>query len=412
MKATLPSRRPPMRPSLSRPSMPRVCGTERYNADSSAARATPPPVLPRIGRHQRVHLARRRGGAMRILVLGAGFGGLELTTSLSEEFGDDVEITLIDKGDGFVFGFSKLDVMFGRTIAERVVHPYRDLLKPGVTFVQSTIRSIDPTAKRVETDAGPFEADLMVVALGADLHPEATPGLVESGHEFYTMPGAFALRDVLAEFPGGRVVVGVTSTPFKCPPAPSETALLVHDLLTTRRIRERSEVSLVMPLGAPIPPSPAASAALLEAFAERGIEWHPGELVTSLDPERRVAVCASGTELPYDLFLAVPVHRAPAVVEESGMCVDGWIPVDPLTLETSFPGVYAVGDVTSVGTPKAGVFAEGQAAVVADRIIAQHRGDDAGEYDGRGICYIEFGAGEVARVNVVFVSGQQPVGEF
>src|SRR4249920_3174465 len=189
---------------------------------------------------------------MRILVLGAGFGGLELTTALSEEFGDDLEITLIDKGDGFVFGFSKLDVMFGRTIAERDVHPYRDLVKPGVTFVQSTIRSINPTAKRVETDAGPFEADVMVVALGADLHPEATPGLVESGHEFYTVAGAFALGDVLADFPGGRVVVGVTSTPFKCPPAPSETALLVHDFLTDRGLRDRSEISLVMPLPRPI----------------------------------------------------------------------------------------------------------------------------------------------------------------
>ncbi len=349
---------------------------------------------------------------MRILVLGAGFGGLELTASLSEALGDAAEVTLVDKGEGFVFGFSKLDVMFGRTLPERVVHPYEDLVKPGVTFVQATITAIDPTAKRVDTDAGSFEADVLVVALGADLHPEATPGLVEGGHEFYTVAGAFALREVLAEFPGGRVIVGVTSTPFKCPPAPSETALLVHDLLTTRGIRERSEVSLVMPLGAPIPPSPAASAALLEAFAERGIAWHPGELVTSLDPERNVAVCASGNELPYDLFLAVPVHRAPAVVQESGMCVDGWIPVDPLTLETSFPGVYAVGDVTSVGTPKAGVFAEGQASVVARELISLARGEQPTDtYDGTGVCYLEFGDDQVAKVEVTFLSGQAPQGD-
>src|SRR4051812_5977223 len=113
---------------------------------------------------------------MRIVVLGAGFGGLELTSTLSEALGDDVEITLIDKGESFVFGFSKLDVMFGRAVPEQVVHPYADLVKPGVTFVQSTIRAIDPDAKRIETDAGTFEADLLVVALGADLHPSATPG--------------------------------------------------------------------------------------------------------------------------------------------------------------------------------------------------------------------------------------------
>src|SRR4051794_22521379 len=166
---------------------------------------------------------------VRILVLGAGFGGLELTAQLSDELGDAVEVVLIDKAEGFVFGFSKLDVMFGRTVADAVVHPYRALVKPGVRFVQSTIRAIDPVARRVETDAGAFEADIVVVALGADLDPSATPGLVEGGHEFYTVPGAFALRDVLADFGGGRVIVGVTSTPFKCPPAPSETALLVHD---------------------------------------------------------------------------------------------------------------------------------------------------------------------------------------
>ena len=309
---------------------------------------------------------------MRILVLGAGFGGLELTTRLSDELGDDVDIVLIDKADGFVFGFSKLDVMFGRTTPEAVRHPYRDLVKPGVRFVQTTIRSIDPAAARVETDAGAFDADVLVVALGADLDPAATPGLVEGGHEFYTVDGAFAARDVLDSFGGGRVIVGVTSTPFKCPPAPSETALMMHDFLAERGLRDASEISLVMPLGVPIPPSPAASEALLAAFAERGISWYPERLVRSLDPERRVAVLADGEEMPFDLFLGVPVHRVPAVVAESGMCVDGWIPVDPLTLETAFPDVYAVGDVTSVGTPKAGVFAEGQAAVVADAAHRRH----------------------------------------
>jgi sulfide:quinone oxidoreductase len=349
---------------------------------------------------------------MRIVVLGAGFGGLELTTRLSDEFGDDVDVVLIDKSDGFIFGFSKLDVMFGKSLASSVHHPYSDLVKPGVRFVQSTIRSIDPAAKRVETDAGSFDADILVVALGADLHPNATPGLVEGGNEFYTVAGAFALRDVLSSFAGGRVIVGVTSTPFKCPPAPSETALLMHDHLTASGIRDASSIALVMPMGVPIPPSPAASKALLAAFAERGIEWHPERLVRELDPVRKVALLSDGGEMPYDLFLGVPVHRAPEVVVASGMTVDGWIPVNPLTLETSFPGVYAVGDVTSVGTPKAGVFAEGQAVVVADQIGALIRGDSPTlTYDGHGMCYLEFGADRVAIVDVTFLSGQSPFGD-
>ncbi|MFI5046720.1 MAG: NAD(P)/FAD-dependent oxidoreductase [Acidimicrobiia bacterium] len=349
---------------------------------------------------------------MRILVLGAGFGGLELTTTLSEELGDDTDVVLIDRAEGFVFGFSKLDVMFGRTTADAVLHPYADLVKPGVQFVATTIRAIDPDAKRVETDAGPFEADALVVALGADLDPAATPGLVEGGHEFYTVQGAFAARDVLAAFPGGRVVVGVTSTPFKCPPAPSETALLVDDFLRTRGLRDASEIALVMPFPIPIPPSPDASQALLAAFAERGIEWHPEQAVRGLDPARQIVLLGDGGEMPYDLFLGIPKHVVPEVVAASGMCVDGWIPVDPLTLETRYPDVYAVGDVTSVGTPKAGVFAEGQAKVVADALVARHRGAESAEYDGRGICYIEFGHDQVGYVNVVFRSGEPPTGVF
>jgi sulfide:quinone oxidoreductase len=349
---------------------------------------------------------------MKIVVLGAGFGGLELTTRLSDEFGDEVDVLLIDQSDGFVFGFSKLEVMFGRALPSSAHHPYADLVKPGVRFVQATVQSIDPTAKRVVTDDGTFDADILVVALGADLHPSATPGLIEGGNEFYTVAGAFALRDVLAGFEGEQVIVGVTSTPFKCPPAPSETALLVHDYLTGRGCRDRSEISLVMPMGVPIPPSPAASEALLVAFAERGIRWHPETLVRELDPARKVAMLSDGSEMPYDLFLGVPVHRAPAVVEASGMTVDGWIPVSSLTLETSFAGVYAVGDVTSVGTPKAGVFAEGQAIVVADAISATIRGAaESAPYDGRGMCYLEFGHDQVAKVDVTFLSGQQPAGD-
>jgi sulfide:quinone oxidoreductase len=348
---------------------------------------------------------------MRVVVLGAGFGGLELTTSLSEKLGHDADVVLIDRSDGFVFGFSKLDVMFGRTPATAVHHPYSDFVKPGVLFVHATVTAIDPAAKRVETDAGAFDADILVVALGADLDSQATPGLLEWGHDFYTEDTAFALRDVLERFAGGRVVVGVMSTPFKCPPAPSETALLMHDYLTRRGLRERSEISLVMPLPVPIPPSPAASEALLGAFAERGIGWYPNRLVKEL--EEGVAVLADGAELPFDLFLGVPVHRVPRVVADSGMTVDGWVPVDPLTLESSYPGVFALGDMASVGTPKAGVFSEGQATVAADRIAEIIRGGPgSAEYDGRGMCYLEFGNDEVARVDVTFAAGQAPSGTY
>ena len=348
----------------------------------------------------------------RILVLGAGFGGLELSATLSSALGPDADIILMDQAEGFVFGFSKLDVMFGKQPPAQVFHPYKDIDKPGLRFVRTAIGSIDPQAKRVDTDAGSFAGDIIVVALGADLDPSATPGLTEAGHEFYTNQGAFAVRDVLEQFGGGRVIVGVTSTPFKCPPAPSETALLMHDYLIERGLRRDSAIALVMPLPAPIPPSPPASRALLAAFAERGIAWHPDRLVNRLDPGRKVAVFSDGTEMPFDLFLGVPRHTVPPVIEESGLAVDGWVPVNPLTLETEFPDVYALGDVASVGTPKAGVFSEGQALVVASQIISRLRGTPgAVTYDGQGTCYLEFGQNLVGRVNVTFLPGQAPFGD-
>jgi sulfide:quinone oxidoreductase len=349
----------------------------------------------------------------RVVVLGAGFGGLELTTLLSEAFGDAIDIVLIDKGESFVFGFSKLDVMFGREAPAHAHHPYRDFVKPGVRFLHTTVRAIDPAAKRVVTDDGTLECDFLIVALGADVIPAVTPGLVEGGNEFYSVAGAEALRDLLPRFERGPAIVGVASKTFKCPPAPSEAALLLHDLLVARGRRTDTEISLVMPFGTPIPPSPDTSNAILAAFEERGIRFVKDRLVSSLDPSRKVAVLDDGSEMPYALFLGIPVHRVPKVVADSGLVDESWVNVNKQTLETRFPGVYAIGDVNGVGTPKAGVFAEGSARVVAGGIMAKLRGGEGpGPYNGAGSCYVEFGNHQVGRVDVNFLSGPKPTGTF
>jgi sulfide:quinone oxidoreductase len=349
----------------------------------------------------------------RIVVLGAGFGGLELATMLSDVLGDDIDVTLIDKNDAFVFGYSKLDVMFGRTTLDAVRLPYGDIAKPGVRFLQETIIAIDPETRRVTTDGGVHDADVLVVALGADYDFDATPGLAEAGNEFYSVAGAEQLGELLPTFSQGRAVVGVCGAPFKCPPAPSEAALLLHDYLSARGVRDDCEISFVIPFGTPVPPSPDTSRALVDAFAERDIKFVPEHRVISLDPTRQVAVLDDSSEMPYDLFLGVPKHRAPDVVLASGMTEDGYVPVNPRTLETRFPGVYAVGDVATIGVPKAGVFSEGAARVVAASLIARLRnGEQPGAYDGLGSCYIEFGAGRVGRVDVDFLSGPKPTGTF
>src|SRR3954468_22631416 len=212
----------------------------------------------------------------RVVILGAGFGGLELASTLSEVIGDGIDVTLIDKSDAFVFGYSKLDVMFGRTTLDAVRLPYRDIVQPGVRFLQETITAIDPQTRRVTTDAGVHEADVLIVALGADYDLDATPGLADGPNEFYTERGAERLAEIVPSFSEGRVVVGVCGAPFKCPPAPSECALLLDDALAARGVRDNGEISFVLPLGRPVPPSPDTSAALEAEFAKRGITFIPG----------------------------------------------------------------------------------------------------------------------------------------
>jgi sulfide:quinone oxidoreductase len=332
---------------------------------------------------------------------------------LSEALGDTVDMTLIDKNDAFVFGFSKLDVMFGRAMPDAVRLAYSEIAKPGVRVVRETITSIDPEARRVTTDAGIHEADVLVIALGADYEMDATPGLAEGGNEFYSVAGAERLAGIIPKFSQGHAVIGVCGAPFKCPPAPSECALLLDDELTARGVRDACQISFVIPLGTPVPPSPEASAALVKEFAKRDITLISARRVSALDGRRSVAILDDGAELPFDLFLGVPKHRAPDVVIASGMTEDGYVAVDSATLETRFPGVYAVGDVATAGVPKAGVFAEGAARMVAQTLIATLRGGERpGPYLGRGTCYIEFGRGRVGSVDIDFLSGPSQTGSF
>lgn len=349
----------------------------------------------------------------RVLILGAGFGGLELSTCLSERLGASAEVTLLDRSDSFVFGYSKLEVMFGRQPMSEVRLPYARFAKPGVRLLKEEVKAIDPVARRVTTNAGVHEADDLVIALGADYDLAATPGLAEHGNDFYSLGGVEKLRERLPAFPGGRVVIGIAAWPFKCPPAPSECALMMHDYLSARGLREKSEITLVVPMPAPVPPSPDTSKALIAEFASRGIRFIAGRAVTALADGGKSVVLDDGASLPCDLYLGVPRHRAPQCIVDSGMLEETWVKADPRTLETKWERVYAIGDVAALGIPKAGVFAESAARAVAESIVASVRGEGGkGINPGKGQCYIEFGEGRIAIVDVDFLSGPKPVGLF
>ena len=344
-----------------------------------------------------------------VVILGAGFGGLELASRLSDALADEVRVTLIDQNDAFTFGFAKLAILFEGKDAAAVRIPYSELAKPGVEFRQERITAIDPAARRVTTDQGSYDADILVVALGADYDLDATPGFAEGGLEYYSIAGAERMRDALPGFTGGKILLGVLGQPFKCPPAPFEGAFLLHDQLVERGIRDETEIRVIAPMAAPVPVTAEVSQQFLAELAARGIEYVGQTRVVELDPAAKEAVLESGERVAYDLFVGIPIHRVPAVVAESGLAENGWVAVDRDTLMTPFPDVYAVGDVVAIPMAKAGVFAENAAGVVADNIIAQHRGEQAERrYEGEGNCYLEFGGGRVAKVEANFLGGPAP----
>jgi sulfide:quinone oxidoreductase len=344
-----------------------------------------------------------------VVILGAGFGGLELASRLSDSLADEVRVTLIDQNDAFSFGYSKLDVLFGRKATEDVLIRYDEISKEGVEFRRERVTSIAPETRHVTTSQQSYDADVLVVALGAEYDFAATPGFEEGGFEYYSLGGAERMRDALPEFESGTILIGILGHPFKCPPAPFEGALLLHEYLAGRGVREATELRVIGPMAAPVPITRQMSQSILDALEERGIQYVGNQHITELDTERKHARLASGESVPYDLFVGIPVHRVPEVVEASGLAVDGWIPVDRTNLATRFPNVYAVGDVAGAPVAKAGVFAESAAAVVADDIVARLRGEVLRRpWEGAGSCYIEFGGGAVGKVEANFLGGPAP----
>ena len=177
-----------------------------------------------------------------ILILGAGFGGLEAASILRERLDDSHRITLIDKNDHFIIGFSKFEVMFGRRTAGQVKAYYADLAHDGVEFIRDTIETIDPERRTVTTRSASFGYDHLIVGLGAELVPEATPGFVEGGYEFYSLAGAERLYPVLDGFTAGTILLSVFGKPYKCPPAPFEAAFQLHDFFTAKGVRDDIEL--------------------------------------------------------------------------------------------------------------------------------------------------------------------------
>ncbi len=338
-----------------------------------------------------------------ILVLGGGVGGVVTANRLREWLPKQHRVVLVEREARHVFAPSLLWLMTGDRDADRISRPLDRLGRKGIEVVRGEVERISPTERSVVVDGRPLVGDYLVIALGAELAPETIPGLAEAGHNFYTRAGAESLRDALASFRTGRLIV-LTATPaYKCPAAPYEAAMFLEHALRRRRVRDRVQIDLYAAEPGPMGVAgPDISAAVRRMVELKGISYHPEHQVTAVDPSAGRISFANGASAEFDLLAYVPPHRAARPVHEAGLTDEsGWIPVDRYTLETRYPRVYAVGDVTTIPLrlgkplPKAGVFAHGQAEVVARNIAhaVTGRGKPA-RFDGHGSCFIETGDGK------------------
>ncbi|MBI2753079.1 MAG: NAD(P)/FAD-dependent oxidoreductase [Betaproteobacteria bacterium] len=337
-----------------------------------------------------------------VLVLGAGLGGMVAAQTLRRLLPREDRVVLIEREERHVFPPSLLWLMVGARSAEAISRPCEHAARPGIELVRGAVSAIDPAAKTVRVGDRTIQGDALVIALGAEYNTAAIPGLAEAGLCVYTLEGATAIRDALAGFEKGRLVV-LTATPaYKCPAGPYEAALLVDNFLRGRGRREQVTMDFYAAEPGPMMVAGAAVSAGVRAMIEqRGIGYHPERQVKSVDPHARRIDFANGAPADFDLLLYVPPHRAPAAVREAGLTNEsGWIPVDRHTLETKHRGVYAIGDITVIPLkmgrplPKAGVFAHGQAEVVAHNIAHAWTGRGSPQrFSGEGMCFIEAGAG-------------------
>jgi sulfide:quinone oxidoreductase len=350
----------------------------------------------------------------RTLVLGGGFGGITVATELKRLLGDDHDVVLVDRSERFSMGLRKLWELVGHaTIAEG--SRSRDALAAhGIRVVRDEVESIDAAARTATVGGEVVGADYLVVALGAVPRPDLVPGLAEHGHDIWSTAGVPGAAHALADLDGGRVLVLIAGAPYPCPPAPYECAMHVDANLRSRGLRDRTEltVATVQPMLMPNA-GVEGSTWMGERLAEHDIAFRVGAKIDHVEAGK---VVLEDGELPFDLLLTVPPHRAPDIVSESGLTAEnGWMAVDRATLETSYPNVFAVGDVmlvplsSGLPLPKAGVLAELEGMRVAAAIAADVRGGPEPEpFAGAASCFVELGPEVAARMDVEFYAEPAP----
>jgi sulfide:quinone oxidoreductase len=338
-----------------------------------------------------------------VLVLGGGVGGLVTAVMLRKKLGKEHRIVLVDRAENHLFAPSLLWLMTGDRKPDQIARPLERLTRKNIDVVRGEIERIDPAERRVTVAGRQLVGDYLVISLGAELNLDAVPGLGTGGHCFYTLDRAERLRDALKSFRSGRLVV-LTATPaYKCPAAPYEAAMLLEAYCRKKKIRGAVQIDFYAAEPGPMGVAGREVSAGVRRMVEaKGIGYHPEHQIVSFDPDARRLSFANGVEASFDLLAYVPEHRAPRAVRDAGMVAEtGWVSVDRYTMETRFPRVFAIGDVTGIPLqlgkplPKAGVFAHGEAEVVAANIAQAITGrGKSARFLGHGECFIEAGDGK------------------
>jgi sulfide:quinone oxidoreductase len=348
----------------------------------------------------------------RVLILGGGFGGVAAARRLKQTLDEKDEVILVDRRDYFMVGFRKTWALTGQSTLEAGQRPLDSLTSLGIRLMHDPVTKIDPPGRTAWMGDQRLSADAVIVALGAELAPEAIPGFQQHAYNVYDPQDIPRAAQALNDFQGGRLLIGVFGVPYKCPPAPYEMALLIREALQARSLNASLEVFTPQPVSMPL--LGQAGCDIIESRLEdNGITFLPNRKATAVE---KGEVVFANERRGFDLLFGVPPHRPPAVVRESGMVGEsGWVLVNPRTLETPFPGVYAIGDVVQIAMgngkplPKAGVFAEAMGETAAERIAAEFAGrEPKAAFQGEGGCYLEVGGGEAMMVKGHFMAVPEP----
>ncbi|HEY9386657.1 MAG TPA: FAD/NAD(P)-binding oxidoreductase [Nitrososphaeraceae archaeon] len=376
------------------------------------------------------------GKRKRILILGAGFGGLTVASLLRKGLSlpEQHQIMVIDKKDYFMMGLVNLWILNGTRRLEDSKVPLNKLKNKGIEFLNDDVIQLDFHKKTVTTKSNKktVEYDYLIIALGADFALERIKGFIESRER-----GAFNLYDaeqipelrkeILSLKKNGRIAICITDIPYKCPPAPYEASLIIDDMLTKNGTRDSIDIDLYTPTPIALPVAgPKISQDIVNLLNSRHINFHALHKLKSVldndDDYRREAEFENGNRINYDLLIGIPPHKIPMVVansSSSGLVKEGenWINVDKFTLRTNYEYVFAIGDVTEIKVnqnttiPKAGIFAEGEAKVVAQQIIAEITNNNTSKnsrFDGKGFCFMEIGGKRAGYIAADFYNKEGP----